>query len=188
MNKSGFFFLLFAIVIAVGFTWLNATWLSYKGFVIDRQDKQVDYYLTDFTVLHTYPDGTMQYLVRGQHLVHQQSTGASNIVQPQLQARDVDNALITIHANSAIQAQKEGNIVLQGSVDVTKKSNTPAENFKLVTRDLSYNPKDQEISTQAKLQFTSPSGELTGQGFSTKLDEQELRIHNHVHAKFIPSQ
>ncbi len=188
MNRSGIFFLIFAIVIAVSITWLNSTWLSYQGFVFDRQDKQVDYYLSDFSILHTYPDGTMQYRVKGQHLVHQESSGASKIIKPTIEARDVDDSIITITAKRAQQGRKNGPILLADAVDVVKNSNEENENFKLLTSDLFYNPKNRELSTDAELTFSSPSGDFTGLGFSTKLDEQELRIHKNVQAKFIPAK
>jgi len=188
MNRSGFFFLLFAIIVAVGFTWLNSTWLSYQAFSFDRQEKQIDYYLTDFSVLNTYPDGSMKYSIKGQHLIHQQSTSASTIIKPKIEARDVDNSIISITANEAQQDKKNGPILLEGEVDVIKNSEDKNENFKLFTTDLSYNPSSREISTDAELFFTSSSGELKAKGFSTKLHEQELRIHKNVQAKFIPAK
>jgi len=188
MNRSGFFFLLFAIFIAVAFTWLNSTWLSYKGFVFDRQEKQIDYYLTDFTIVNTYPDGSMHYQVKGQQLVHQQSTKASKIFKPIMQARDVNEAIITITSNEAIQDKKDGPILLQGDVDVVKNSNIERENFSLQTSDLTYNPISRELFSDAALNFTSTAGNLQAVGFSTKLNEQELRIHKNVRAKFIPAK
>ncbi len=188
MNRSGFFFLIFAIIVAIAFTWLNSTWLSYKGFTFDRQEKQIDYYLTDFSILNTYADGTMKYLLKGQHLVHQESSSASKIIKPTIEARDFDNSIISITANEAQQDKKNGPILLEGKVDVIKNSNNQDENFKLLTTDLSYNPSSREISTDAELLFSSSSGELKGVGFSTKLDEQELRILKNVQAKFTPAK
>ncbi len=188
MNRSGIFFLIFAIIIAVAFTWLNSTWLSYRGFVFDRQEKQIDYYLSDFSILNTYPDGSMQYRINGQHLVHQESSSASKIIKPTIEARDIDESIIRITAIEANQAKKNDAILLEGQVDVTKESNNKNENFKLLTSDLSYNPMNRELSTDKALSFTSPSGDFTGIGFTTKLDEQELRIHKNVQAKFIPSK
>ena len=188
MNRNGFFFLVFAIVVAVGFTWLNSTWLTYKSFVFDQKDKQIDYYLSDFSILNTYPDGGMKYLIKGQHLVHQQSGSASKIIKPTIEARDVDNSIILITAKLAQQDKKNGPILLEGKVDVIKNSDKEVENFKLQTTDLSYNPNSREISTDKELIFTTTHGELKGVGFSTKLDEQELRILKNVQAKFTPAK
>ena len=188
MNRSGFFFLIFAIILAIAVTWVNSSWLSYKTFVFDRQEKQIDYYLTDFSILNTYPDGSMRYLLKGQNLIHQQSNGASKIIKPTIEARDVDNSIISITANEAQQDNKNDPILLAGKVAVIKNSNNKDESFKLLTTDLSYNPNSQEIYTDAELFFSSSSGELKGVGFSTKLDEQELRILKNVQAKFIPAK
>ncbi len=188
MNRNGFFFLVFAIIVAVGFTWLNSTWLTYKDFVFNKQDKQIDYYLSDFTILNTYPNGSLKYLIKGQHLVHQQSTSASKIIKPAIEARDVDNTKIFITANQAQQARRNGPIILEDTVEVIKEGNKEAENFKLLTSDLTYNPNNREISTDKELSFSSITGELKGIGFSTKLDEQELRILKNVQAKFNPAK
>lgn len=188
MNRNGFFFLIFAIVIAIAATWLNNSWLSFNALTIDRKDKKIDYYLSDFSILNTYPDGSMRYVLRGQHLIHQQSTSASKIIKPIIEARDIDQSLISITALEAEQNEKNGAILLNGKVDVIKKSKNKDENFELLTTDLSYNPVSREISTDAELQFTSASGELKGTGFSTKLDEQELRILKNVQAKFTPTK
>ena len=188
MNRSGFFFLIFTVVVAVAVTWLNSTWHTYKAFTFDQQEKQIDYYLSDFSILNTYPDGTMHYMLKGQHLVHQQSNKASKIIKPVIEARDVDNSIVTITANEAQQDEKDGPILLAGEVDVIKNSDDKDENFKLLTTDLSYNPISREIYTDAELVFSSTSGNLKGVGFSTLLNEQELRIHKNVQAKFIPAK
>ena len=188
MNRSGLLFLMFAIVIALVFTWLNSTWLSYKGFVFSKDEKQVDYYLSDFTILNTYPDGQMLYFLTGQHLVHQQSTGGSRIFNPVIQARDIDEAIITLTAKKAQQSVKDGPILLLDKVDMVKESTKPRESFKLLTNDLTYNPIRKELSSIAKLELSSENGNLQGVGFNTKLDEKELRIHKNVQAEFIPAK
>lgn len=188
MNRSGFFFLVFAIIVAVAFTWLNSTWLSYKSFVFDKEERQIDYYLSNFSILNTYPDGTMRYLIKGQNLIHQQSTSASKIIKPTIDARDVDNSIISITANEAQQDSKNGPILMAGEVRVKKDSTDKVENFELLTSDLSYNPTSRVISTDAELVFKSSSGEVKGVGFTTNLNEQELRILKNVQAKFIPAK
>lgn len=188
MNRSGFFFLVFAILIALTITWLNSTWLSYKGFVISSKDRQVDYYLSDFTLLNTFPNGKMRYLLKGTHLIHQQSTGASQIFSPVIQARDTDNGKISITAKKARQDKKNGPIVLPGEVNIEKRSSKPVENFKLFTSDLTYNPVKKELSSTAKVALKSEFGNMQGVGFSTNLDEQELRIHKNVQAILIPEK
>lgn len=188
MNKSGIFFLIFTIISAIFLTWLNSTWLSQKSLLFYKKDKKIDYYLSDFSILNTTESGEMRYLIKGQHLVHQQSNGSSKIVKPNIIARDVNNSTITITATEAQQFSKDGLIKLTGNVDLIKDGSVKEENFELLTSDLSYNPTSQELSTDAKLSFTSATGKLTGEGFSTKLDEQELRINKNVQATFNPAK
>ncbi len=188
MNRSGLLFLFIATVIALAFTWLNSTWLSYKGFSISKKEKLIDYYLSDFTVLNTYPNGNMHYLIKGEHLVHQQSTGASQIFSSILKAKDIDEELITLKAKKAEQSKKDGLINLVGEVVAIKDSSEVTKSFELLTRNLTYNPLLRELSSKEEITLTSVNGILKGIGFNTKLDEEELRIHKNVQVIFIPSK
>lgn len=187
MNRGGLLLLVLSMVIAIGITWLNSTWLTYKGFQFSQKVKKIDYYLSDFTLLNTQPDGQMRYFVTAEHLVHQQSINSSEIFKPLLQASDVDGSMITLKSDKAEQ-NKEGIITLLGDVKVTKHGPKIKENFELITHDLIYNPKQKALSSTSKVIFTSYQGQLQGVGFSSKLDEQELRIHSNVRAEFNPAK
>jgi len=188
MNRNGFFFLIFAIVVALMFTWLNSTWLSFKGFNFTKKEKKVDYYLSDFTLLNTYPDGSMRYNLKGQYLIHQQSSGASTIFNPNITARDRDENFVRLTAKLATQNRKNGPIYLTDTVKVEKTGNIEAQNFQIVTKDITYNPLEKLISSEAKLEFLSNSGNFSGVGFSTTLDNKELRIHKNAQAVFKPAK
>ncbi|GAA0398269.1 hypothetical protein GCM10009133_03910 [Cocleimonas flava] len=177
-----------ATVIALGFTWLNSTWLSFKGFSVSKNEKLIDYYLSDFSVLNTYPNGNMKYQIKGEHLVHQQSTGASQIFSPELIAKDTDGVVITLTAKKAEQAEKNGPINLNGDVIAIKDSPEVTKSFELLTRNLTYNPLIRELSSEEEITLNSVNGIIKGQGFNTKLDEEELRIHKNVQAILIPSK
>jgi LPS export ABC transporter protein LptC len=185
MNRGGILLLAFSIATLIIVTWLNSTWLSYKGFQLTQKDKKIDYYLSDFTLLNTQSDGKMRYFVTAQHLIHQQSTGSSEIFKPLLLARDSDGTLITIKSNKAEQIN-EGVIHLLGDVNVIKKGSQDEENFELTTKDLVYNPIKKTLSSKNKVQLKTYQGQLDGIGFSSKLDEQELRIHSNVQIQFNP--
>ena len=185
MNRNGLFLLVFSIVTLIVVTWLNSTWLSYKGFQLTQKDKKIDYYLSDFTLLNTQADGKMRYFITAQHLIHQQSTGSSEIFKPLLQARDSDGTLITLKSKKAEQI-KGGDIQLLEDVSAIKISPKEEENFELTTQDLTYNPIRKALSSKSKVQLKTHQGELNGIGFTSKLDEQELRIHSNVQIKFNP--
>jgi len=187
MNKGGLLLLIISVLIAIAITWLNSTWLTYKGFQFTQKIKKIDYYLSDFTLLNTLPDGQMRYFVTAEHLVHQQSTNESEIFKPLLQASDSDGSMIILKSEKAEQ-DKKGVIQLVGAVNVTKNGPRIKENFELITHDLIYNPKQKTLSSEAKVIFTSYQGQLQGVGFSSKLDEQELRIHSNVRAEFNPAK
>jgi len=187
MNRSGFLLLVLSVLIAIVITWLNSTWLTFKGYQFTQKVKKIDYYLSNFTLLNTLPDGQMRYFITAEHLVHQQSTGESEIFKPLLQASDVDGSMITIKSHKAEQ-DKEGVIQLVGNVNVVKNGPEIKENFELMTRDLIYNPKQKALSSTSKVILTSYQGQLQGVGFSSELDEQKLRIHSNVRAEFNPTK
>jgi len=187
MNRGGLFLLIFSIVTLIVVTWLNSTWLSYKGFQLTQKDKRIDYYLSDFTLLNTQADGKMRYFVTAQHLIHQQSTKSSEIFKPLLQARDSDGTFITLKSNKAEQIN-DGDIHLLGDVSVIKRGSKDESNFELTTRDLVYNPIEKALSSKSKVQLKTHQGQLNGIGFSSKLDEQELRIHSNVQIQFNPTK
>jgi len=187
MNRGGLFLLMLSVAIAITITWLNSSWITFKDFQITKNDKKIDYYLSDFTILNTQADGQMRYFITAQHLVHQQSTGSSEIFKPLLQARDNNGTMVSLQSDKADQ-NKNGVIQLLGDVSVVKNDARPEENFELLTRDLVYNPNQKTLSSKSKVEFTSSQGKLEGVGFSSKLDEQALRIHSNVHTQFNPAK
>ena len=186
MNRKGLFFLILSIIVAVSTIWLNSFWLSYKGLVSEENEKQIDYYLSDFSLLQTSSTGEMQYYLQGQHLTHKNSTGSSEIFHPTIQTHDSDGIRLFIQAKKAFQKKSQGDIELSGAVSI-KKSNANEISFKLDTENLVFNPVRRELSTDDSITLTTKNGLLTGTGLRSKLDQQELRILSNVHAKFDPN-
>jgi LPS export ABC transporter protein LptC len=187
MNKSSIILLISAIIIALLLTAVNTFWLSYSGLVTERKIKKIDYYLSDFTLLSTQSDGKMRYQVKALHLIHQQSTGNSEIFKPVFKAQDIDATQISIEAEKARQKTKNGDIELLGNVKIIKKSNKKSEGFQLATQNLTYNPHTQTLQTKAAVLLESSSGLIQGVGLISHLDQQEIRILSNVHAEFSPA-
>ena len=201
MNYKGLLLLVFSIIIALAVTWLNNFWLSYQEFVSAGNERQIDYYLSDFSLLNTAASGDMKYYMQGQHLVHKNSTGGSEIFQPIIQAADHDGQALFIRAEKAQQKESQGVIELVGAVLIQKTTNqkstansfqldnlgTKDADFDLKTSNLSFDPIKREIFTDAPITLTTKDGLLTGTGLRSQLDQQELRILSNVHAKFDPN-
>jgi len=189
VNKGGLTFLIIAIVLALAFTWLNSSWHTYKEILLPQNVKKIDYYLTDFTLLNTQSDGSMRYLLKGKNLTHQQTSGRSEIFNPQIKAADSDGSIISLQAGSATQVDKNGPITLLGDVKLDKKGSDDAtSNFQLTTSDLVYDPLKKELSSKTKVILNTNSGRIEGVGFNSKLNEQALRIHSNVHIEFKPAK
>jgi len=189
LNRSGLLFLIIAIILTVAMTWLNSSWVNYKYFQLTKKEKKIDYYLSNFTLLNTQEDGQMRYLITGKYLIHQQKTGASEIFNPVLEAQNTDGTITSIIAQKAQQMKKNGDIELEGDVIVDKEANNKSSNgYNIKTSDLTYNPVERKIHSKAKLAFKSINVSLQGTGFSSKLDEQEFRIHSNVQANYQPQK
>jgi len=190
VNKGGLTFLIIAIVLALAFTWLNSSWHTYKEILLPQNVKKIDYYLTDFTLLNTQSDGSMRYLLKGKNLTHQQTTGRSEIFNPQIKATDSDGSIISLQAGSATQVDKNGLITLLGDVKLDKKGSDDdaTSNFQLTASDLVYNPLKKELSSKTKVILNTDSGRIEGVGFNSKLNEQSLRIHSNVHIEYKPAK
>lgn len=195
MNRKGLFFLILSITIAVSTIWLNSFWLSYKGLISENNEKQIDYYLSDFSLLQTSSTGKMKYYLQGQHLTHKNSTGGSEIFHPTIQTYDSDGTRLFIQAKKAFQEKSQGNIELSGAVLIKKSKTSKIDSeldkselsFKLETENLVFNPIKRELSSDDSITLTTKEGLLTGTGLYSKLDQQELRILSNVHAKFDPN-
>ena len=188
MNKGGLTFLIIAILVALSFTWLNTSWKSYKDIILPQNAKKIDYYLTDFTLLNTQADGSMRYLLKAQNLTHQQSTGHSEIFNPQITAIDSDGGVISLRAESAIQMDKDAVITLTGKVDLKKEGGDLRNEFHLESSDLVFSPLKKELSSTSKVILKTDFGKIEGIGFNSKLNEQALRIHSNVHIEFQPAK
>jgi LPS export ABC transporter protein LptC len=188
MRSIGILAFVLSVIFAGVVTWLNLSWKTIKQFSNETSQSRIDYYLSDFTLISTDQSGAISYQLTAEHLIHKQATGASEIYRPHIKKKSPNGDLLTIDSEKAIQTSKDGNIALTGEVSVKQSSVNQTLEFTLLTQNLTYNPVEQKISSPAKSDFISAQGSMTGVGFETKLDEQELRILSNVQAEFQPSQ
>jgi len=186
MNRSGFIFLLVAITIALVFTWINTQWLTYSNLSFNQKDKKIDYYLSDFTLLNIQTDGTVRYQIKGQHLIHQQSSGASEIYLPFIEVKQKNISQTSLSARKAIQKQKNGPITLQSEVLVKQQNYSNNDIIQLKSSDVTYNPVKKSLSSKNAIMLTSKLGYLKGIGFTGNLEKQEIRILSHVQSEIKP--
>lgn len=186
MNRNGSIMLIIAIFIAIITLWINTNWLSHSNFQFIKKDKKIDFYLSDFTLLNTQPNGEMRYLIEGKHLIHQVSKKATVLFAPLLKAQSDKGEITSIKAKKAEQKEKDGPILLEGEVFVEKQNINTPQSTKFKTQDLVYNPNTKTISTDSKVTFLSKFGNFKGVGLTSKLDEQEIRIHSNVQSEFSP--
>lgn len=188
MKNFGRLFFVLAIAFASAVTWLNLSWKTIEQLTNSPSQSRIDYYLNDFTLMKTDNNGNVRYHVTGQHLTHNQASGASDIYRPYIEARSNEGELVTINSQKATQAGNSGNMSLSGEIKVHKPLFKDSPEFTLTTQNLTYSPSTQTISSADDIALVSDQGYLRGTGFETKLDEQELRILSNVQAEFKPAQ
>lgn len=188
MRSVGAIAFVLSILFAGTVTWLNLSWKSIQQFTNEASQTRIDYYLSDFTLTEIGKRGNITYQLSGEHLIHKQASGSSEIYDPHIKNNSTGGKLLTIDAEKAIQTGKGGNITLTGEVKVQQTETQDSPGFTLLTEDLTYNPKEQKLSSSAKTAFMSTQGSMSGIGFETKLDDQELRILSNVQSEFKPAQ
>ena len=188
MRSIGIIAFFLSLLFAATVTWLNLSWKTIKQFTNETSQSRIDYYLSDFTLINTDKSGKINYQLNGEHLIHKQASGASEIYRPHINQQSRDGRLLTIDSEKAIQTGKGGNIVLTGEVKIEQAKTNDYPGFTLHTQNLTYNPLEQKISSPAKSDFISPQGSMSGVGFETRLNDQELRILSNVQAEFKPSE
>ena len=188
MKSIGIVAFVLSVLFAATVTWLNLSWKTITQFTNEASQSRIDYYLSDFTLIDTNQSGEISYQLTAEHLIHKQASGASEIYRPHIKQQSSDGKLLTIDSEKAIQEGKGGNITLTGEVRVQQAKTKDYPGFTLITQNLTYNPVEQKISSQAKSDFISAQGTMTGIGFETRLNDQELRILSNVQAEFKPPQ
>ena len=188
MRNIGRVLFVLALIVAGVVTWLNLSWKSLEQFTNSPSESRIDYYLSDFTLMKTNETGNIDYRLSGRHLTHKQASGASEIYQPHIRMRSDDGEIMTVDSEKALQQAKDGSITLSGKILIKKVASTSSPEFTLTTENLIYNPAKRLISTAADIRLISEAGTLTGTGFETSLDEQELRIFSNVQAEFQATQ
>lgn len=188
MRSLGRLLFVLALIVAGVVTWLNLSWKSLEQFTNSPSESRIDYYLSDFTLMKTNENGSIDYRLSGRHLTHKQASGASEIYQPHIHMRSDEGEIMTLDSEKALQQAKNGSITLSGKILVKKIASISSPEFTLTTEDLIYEPAKRLISTAADIHLISESGTLNGTGFETSLDEQELRILSNVQAEFQATQ
>lgn len=186
MNRNGTVLLIIAIIFAIVSIWINSNWLSHKDFQFIKKDKKIDFYLSDFTLLNTQANGEMRYLITGKHLIHQVSNKATVLFSPLIKARGENGDITLIKAKKAEQKIDNGPISLLGDIFVEKNSLNSEGTTRFKTKDLVYNPNEKTLSTDSEVTFISDFGHFQGTGLTSKLNEQEIRIHSNVQSTFLP--
>ena len=106
---------------------------------------QIDYYLSDFSIMAVAADGAVSYKMTGRHLSHWQDKRQSRIIAPEIDT---------------------------------------SQGFKLRTDHLLYDQATREISTDAEVFMTSPSGTMQSSGLTAKLNDNLLKLDSNVRSTY----
>ena len=188
MKNIGILAFVLSVLFAGVVTWINLSWKSIKQFTNITSVSRINYYLSDFTLTNTDALGNISYQLDGEHMIHKQLTGSTEVYKPNIIKSSSSGGMLTIDAEKAIQLKKGDNILLSGDVKAVQHDADGTLVFTLLTQDLTYNPNEQKLSSEAKSDFIGVQATTTGVGFDTMLDDQEIRIHSNVQSEFKMSQ
>ncbi|WMP16864.1 LPS export ABC transporter periplasmic protein LptC [Thiothrix lacustris] len=112
---------------------------------LTMEKDQIDYYLSDFSIMAIESDGKVGYELTGRHLSHWQGKRQSRIIAAEIKT---------------------------------------SAGFKLQSDRLLYDQATREISTDAEVFITSPSGTTQSTGLTAKLDDNLLKLDSNVRSTY----
>ena len=182
-KRRGFSLFLLALAIATASIWFNDLWISYQD---DKNSNttqsKLSYYFTQFSMISTDANGSIEYNLVGKHFSHWTGRESSEIVNPQLTSFSSQKESTNMTAEKAVMLQQKDNLELQGSVNIRNFSSDSSSVLK--TDLLRYHSKERLIETDSHVTLTSDSSIMSGKGMDSKLDENTLRIHSNVLSTF----
>jgi LPS export ABC transporter protein LptC len=177
--------LVLAVVLIVALSQLE-TYFTQPNRILPIIDKsKVSYYLADFSLQQFDAQGQASYAVTAKHLSHWQGEKRSEIIQPLItgHGKTAEEQIIT-RADLAQFDHSQQQADLSGHISVEQSHTNTAQGFKLQTEQLRYNLTTREISTNSKIELTSPAGHLQATGLLGKLNEDYLRLNANVRATY----
>lgn len=144
--------------------------------------EQIDYYLSDFSIMAIASDGKVSYELSGRHLSHWPDKKQSQIIAPVLLGKGEAGKRIRANATEGWFDQASQLAKLAGDVEVIKPPTTTTvqDGFTLRTDYLTYDARNDEISTDAKVSITGSSGTMQSTGLTARLNQDLLRFDSNV--------
>ncbi len=157
--------------------------ISISSLTADKE--QIDYYLSDFSVMAVADDGSVNYELAGHHLSHWQAKKQSLIVEPRIRGEGkTPDERMQLRADEALVDQQTQLAELTGNVQALKPQTGKEGAMELRTDYLTYNMQNREMTTNAVVTITSPSGTMQSTGLTGKLDEDLLRFDSNVRSTY----
>ncbi len=186
MRYSGITYLALAVAFAATLTWLHKLWRTQSVFTEKLNTSEIDYYLSDFSLLSFDSNGNKRFIVSGEHFVHQRATKTSDIYKPSFIVHTETNT-VTMVANKARQ-DTTGDITLNGKVSLTRPESETNTGLEIQTVDLHYSPDKRIAYTNAPVRLIMTDGNtLSAVGMEEDLTTQTTRLLSDVHAEYKPA-
>lgn len=186
MRYSGITYLALAVAFAATLTWVHKLWRQQSVFTGKLNTSEIDYYLSDFSLSAFDSEGHSQFVLSGEHFIHQRATKTSDIYKPSIIVHTKTDTM-TILAHKA-QQSSSGDITLIGKVALSKPESEAHTGFELQTADLHYSPQHRLIHTDKPVQLVTSNGNtLQAVGMEEDLTTQITRLLSHVHAEYKPA-
>lgn len=198
MNLSGIFkrfLLLFIAGVLVYFAWIIYR-DSREIPAFESTDPQLE--LSQYEIMRYDKDGALEYLLKGDYLVHYDNERGSELSNPKLSHYELpsytnnrDSMSINWQAESlkATISQDKSLITLLKDVVLHKPNIQDPHNDIVMTTDRLYiHDRGEKISSDIFVKISSPSREISGIGVEGFPDKEQFTILRDVHSTFMTNQ
>lgn len=145
---------------------------------INMQATQSDYYLEDFVTKKFGADGSLEYQISGNTLLHYPEDDRSEINQPDVTLHRPP-VVWNVISDKGVLVQNPETFTLQGDVRVQRTSADQAP-VQILTSDLSINTEGNSLSTTSLVKIEAKTWQLEALGLETSIDSGKLNLLSNV--------
>ncbi|HBR95961.1 MAG TPA: LPS export ABC transporter periplasmic protein LptC [Gammaproteobacteria bacterium] len=179
--------LLFAILLVVAITsfiWLDQPDSVSLGNAVNMADLKADYYLEGFETVRYGADGTPEYHLTGDTLLHYPANQTSEIIRPRLSLqRPLEPAWTVASASGWLQEQSES-FRLEGDVEITRSPFEDQPEIQILTSEVLVHPAQRRLETDSAIEIRSRDWHVSSTGLKSNLADGKLSLLSNVRARY----
>ena len=150
---------------------------------IDMTQTRADYYLEEFETRKLNADGTPEYIVNGESLIHYPAEDVSEITWPNLTLHRGDTTWKVVSPKGRLTTQPDI-FTLEGAVTMQRMATPEREAIVIRTSDLKVYTAENRVETDQPIEMKSPSWTLKSKGLESQIDAGRLTLLSDVEGHY----